>query len=117
MIEKWTTNINLHHLNPTEECIGTYTFNSSNGKSDIDHMLINDELMGGYKEMHITENKELLNISDHCLVRAWFKPDKKKQTKWNNQKNKKVICIKKDEESLKEFVKTLKPKLGKKTGF
>ena len=53
MIEKWTNNMNLHHLNQTEGCIGTYAFNSSNGKSAIDHMLINDELMGSYKGMHI----------------------------------------------------------------
>ena len=31
MIEKWMTNMNRHHLNQTEECIGTYTFNSSIG--------------------------------------------------------------------------------------
>ena len=73
MIEKWTTNKNLHHLNQTEECIGTYTFNSSTGKSAIDHLIVNDELMSNYKGMHIDERKELLDISDYCLVRAWFK--------------------------------------------
>ena len=26
MIEDWTINFNLHHLNQTEDCIGTYTF-------------------------------------------------------------------------------------------
>ena len=101
MIEKWTTNMNLHHLNQTEECIGTYTFNSNNGKSAIGHILINDELLGSYKGMHIDEEKELLNISDHCLVRAWFKLGNEEQTRWNRQKIKNVICVKKDEESIK----------------
>ena len=90
--------MNLHHLNQNEECIGTYMFNSSIGKSAIDHMVINDELMSSYKGMHIDENKELLNISDHCLVRAWFKLGKGEQTKWKNKNKKKiknVICIKK----------------------
>ena len=31
MLEEWTTNFNLHHLNLTENCIGTYTFNSNKG--------------------------------------------------------------------------------------
>ena len=53
-----------------------------------------------------------------CLVRAWFKLGEGEKTKWKkNIKTKNVICIKKDEESLEEFVRTLKPKLGKKTGF
>ena len=107
--------MNLHHLNQIEECIGTYTFNSSIGKSAIDHLIVNNELMGKYKGMHVDENKELLNISDHCLVRAWFKLGEGERTRWKkNIKTKNVICIKKDEESLEKFVKALKPKLGKK---
>ena len=90
MIEKWTTNMNLHHLNQTEECIGTYTFNSSIGKSAIDHLIVNDELMSNYKGMHIDERKELLDISDHCLVRAWFKLGIDEQVKWDNKYKKKI---------------------------
>ena len=33
MIEYWISKFNLNHLNQTEECIGTYNFNSKNGKS------------------------------------------------------------------------------------
>ena len=108
--------MNLHHLNQTEECIGTYTFNSSIGKSAIDHLIVKDELMSNYKGMHINERKELQDISVHCLVRAWFKLGIDEQVKWDNKYKKKinVICIKEDEESLKKFVETLKPKLGKK---
>ena len=91
MIERWTTKMNLHHLNQTEECIGTYTFNSNNGKSAIDYMLVNDELFGGYKGIHIDEGKELLNISDHCLVRAWFKIGSEENIKWNKQKKKDIV--------------------------
>ena len=36
-------------------------------------MLVNNKLYTEYKGMHIDEEKELLNISDHCQVRAWFK--------------------------------------------
>ena len=73
MIEDWTMIYNLHHLNQTEECIGTYTFNSNKAKSTIDHILVNDKMYAEYKGMHIDEEKVLLNISDHCLDRAWFK--------------------------------------------
>ena len=58
-------------------------------------MLVNNKLYTGYKGMHIDEEKELLNISDHCLVRAWFKIGNEKKTRWNKPKTKEIICIKK----------------------
>merc|ERR1711874_930176 len=70
MIEDWTINFNLHHLYQTENCIGTYTFNSNKGKSAIDHILVNDKMYVEYKDMHIDKEKIILNISDHYLVRA-----------------------------------------------
>jgi len=33
---------------------------------------VNDRMVECFKGMFIDEEKELLNISDHCLVRAWF---------------------------------------------
>ena len=86
MIEEWTTNLNLHHLNQTENCIGTYTFISNNGKSAIDHILVNDKMYEEYKGMHIDEDKILLDISDHCLVRAWFKLGTSVKTNWKKPK-------------------------------
>ena len=73
MIEDWSIKYNLNHLNQSEECVGIYTFSSKNGKSAIDHILLNDLMYTGFKGMHIDEEKMLLYISDHCLVRAWFK--------------------------------------------
>ena len=73
MIENWISQYNLNHLNQTEECIGTFTFSTSKGKSAIDHILVNNKLYTGYKGMHVNEDRTLLDISDHCLVRAWFK--------------------------------------------
>ena len=77
---------NLHHLNQTEECIGTYTFSSNKGKSAIDHILVNDKMYMNYKGMHIDEDRLLLNISDHCLARAWFKVGEGKETNWKKPK-------------------------------
>ena len=81
MIEDWTIKYNLNHLNQSEDCVGTYTFSSKNGKSAIDHVLINDKMYTGFKGMHNDEDKTLLDISDHCLVRTWFKISPIQRTK------------------------------------
>ena len=70
-----------------------------------------------FRGMHINEEKELLNISDHCLARAWFKMGPKQRTNWKNPSIKEIQRIKKDEDSLKKFEAELLPKIGKKTSF
>ena len=70
MIEEWIPKYSLNHLNQSEDCIGTYTFDSANGRSAIDHILTNDKLYEGFKGMHIDEDRKILSISDHNLVRA-----------------------------------------------
>ena len=100
-----------------EECIGKYTFHNNVGKSAIDHILVNDRLVEDFKGMFIDEEKEFLNISDHCLVRAWFKVGPQPKTNWKKPEFKEIEWIKKDVDSLKEFEKDLLPKLGKKTSF
>ena len=117
MVEEWTLKYNLHHLNLSEKCIGKYTFHNNVGKSAIDHILVNDRLVEDFKGMFIDEEKELLNISDHCLVRAWFKVGPQPKTNWKKPEFKEIEWIKKGVDSLKEFEKDLLPKLGKKTSF
>ena len=41
MLEEWTNSFGLHHLNLTDKCKGTYTFNSNKDKSAIDHIQVN----------------------------------------------------------------------------
>ena len=72
MIESWVEKYNMHHLNTIDTCIGKYTFDSPNGKSAIDHMLTNRTLFERHLGMLIDEDKTMLNMSDHNLVRAWF---------------------------------------------
>ena len=83
----------MNHLNQTEECIGTYTFSSTNGKSAIDHILTNDKLYSGFKGMNINEDKTRLDINDHCLVRAWFKVGTLQRTNWGKPKYKNINWI------------------------
>ena len=113
MIENWISQYNLNHLNQTEECIGTYTFSTSNGKSAIGHILANNKFFTGYKGIHINEDKTLLNISDHCLVRAWFKIGPNSKANWKKTKVKTITWIKKDEESYELFKETFRKNIGK----
>ena len=46
MLESWVEKYSMHHLNTMDTCEGTYTFNSLNGRSAIDHMLTNGTLFG-----------------------------------------------------------------------
>ena len=88
MLEDWVNNYDLHHLNNTEKCTGTYTFHSKNGRSAIDHVLINNTLLDNYVGMHIDEDRVMLSISDHSLVRVWFRlgADNDK-VNWKGKKN------------------------------
>ena len=96
MLEDWTTKLDMHHLNLTDQCTGKYTFKSKNGRSAIDHILVNDWLFEKYIGMHIDEDRMQLDISDHCVVRAWFKlKSRGDRTSWKNNKTKEIVWIKK----------------------
>ena len=118
MLEDWTSKFDLHHLNLTDNCTGTYTFSSNKGRSAIDHILVNSLMFANYKGMHIDEDKIQLNISDHCLVRAWFKLGTNgERTNWKKARTKEIQWIKKDEESLKKFETAFIPMIWKSTTF
>merc|ERR1711874_436451 len=110
MIEEWTTKFDLYHLNVTDQCKGTYTYNCNTGKSAIDHVLVNGHFMNKYKGMYIDEEKIQLNISDHCLVRVWFRiGTNNERTKWKKAKFKEIKWISKKENSLKNFEEKFLP--------
>ena len=117
MLEQWVPKFYLNHLNLTEDCKGTYTFESKNGKSAIDHILTNDKLYESYRGMHIDEERAILNISDHNLVRAWFKIGPSSKPRWRKSKSKMITVMKKDEESLNQCKEALKKHIGKSTNF
>ena len=81
MVENWSIDLDLNHLNIHEKCEGKYTFSSLNGRSAIDHVLINGNLMKDFIGMYIDEDRLLLDISDHNLIRVWFTM-KYKKTIW-----------------------------------
>ena len=87
MIEEWVTGKDMIHLNRSEKCIGKYTFGRPEGRrSAIDHVMVNQELNNQFKGMTVDENGEELNISDHNLVRCWFKIGREKPKNWKDYK-------------------------------
>ena len=48
----------------------------------IDHVIINSRLNEQFKGITIDENGEEINISDHNLVRTWFKIGREKAEDW-----------------------------------
>ena len=117
MIENWSIDKDLQHLNTHENCVGKYTFTSLNGKSAIDHVLVNNNLMNDFIGMFIDEGRIQLGISDHNLIRVWFTM-KHKNTKWKNNSSKKTIeWVGKDSKSLIKFEEAFEKQIGKKTGF
>merc|ERR1711874_627606 len=108
----------MHHLNISENCTGTYTFQSFNGQSAIDHVLINNTLQENFISMLIDEDKTMLNISDHNLVRVWFKigPNNNKPS-WKKPTKKYITWISRDEDRLNLCANSFREKIGKKHSF
>merc|ERR1712237_68496 len=113
-----TEDFNIHHLNTLESCTGTYTFHSLNGKSAIDHVLINNSLLENYLSMHIDEDGTMLNISDHSLVRVWFQLEtNRNKPNWKSNKSKTITWISRDEDKLNLCANSFKSMIGKKISF
>merc|ERR1711874_925181 len=118
MLEKWTEDHDVYHLNTFNSCNGTYTFQSLNGKSAIDHVLANKTLLNKYISMHIDEEKTMLNISDHNLVRVWFQlGTNNKKPDWKNKTIKDITWISRDDDRLIQCANSFKSKIDKKISF
>ena len=117
MIESWVEQHSMHHLNTLDTCEGVYTFSTSNGKSAIDHMLTNDILFEKHISMYIDEDKAMLNLSDHNLVRAWFQIGNDNYNVPRKKPVKTVTWISRDQVKIDQCVKDFKTKIGKKVSF
>ena len=117
MIESWVEKYNMHHLNTLDTCDGTYTFNSLNGRSAIDHMLTNGTLYEKHISMMIDEDRTMLNISDHNLVRAWFQLGNDNYNVPKKKPIKTTTWISREQDRVDLCVSDFKTKIGKKTSF
>ena len=118
MIEEWTKENGLHHLNQNKKCKGIYTFGKTiRGKSAIDHILVNDEMINKFRGMDIDEDGIIIDISDHNLIRAWFNIKHGKQENWKEKKFETITYYKNDTESLEKMEEELMKKIYKGTNF
>ena len=60
---------NLIMLNRTEDCEGKITWEARGLKSAIDYALVNRNMIKYFKAMYIDEQKEMYDLSDHCLMK------------------------------------------------
>ena len=108
MIEEWTREKGLHHLNQQKSCRGVYTFGRTiKAKSAIDHVLVNDTMISKFKGMEIDEDKIQVDISDHNLIRTWFNIRHGKQENWKEKRYETITYYKKDTESLQQMEEEL----------
>ena len=110
MILDWLENYGLIMLNNDPQCKGLYTWESKEQKSVIDFALINQNLYEKYVDMEIDDNKVILDISDHNLLKVKFKNKKGKELQGEERK---IEYYKKDTESLKLFIRKLEEECGK----
>ena len=88
MLEEWSSTLDLTHLNKSDKCKGKYTFGRpETRRSAIDHILVNVKMNRAFKGMRIDEEAEELNISDHNLIRTWFKVGRINGTDWKKPKS------------------------------
>ena len=101
MVEECMEKLSLHHLNQSDKCVGVYTYGVHGGpRSAIDHVLVNNKLMEHFKGMHIDENREELNISDHNLVKTWFNIGRGEKTTWKKPRYEQIEWYKRYQESI-----------------
>merc|ERR1712082_410293 len=117
MIESWIEEFNLVHLNAMDTCTGKYTFDSPSGKSAIDHILTNVKLYEKHTGMWIDEDKTMLNISDHNLVRAWFSMGGDNTPKPQKKPVKEITWISRDQDKIEKCAKDFKTRIGKRSSF
>ena len=67
--------------------------------------------------MWVDEDKTMLNISDHNLVRAWFNMGGDNTSRPQKKLVKEVTWISRDQDKIEKCAKDFKTKIGKKCSF
>ena len=110
MLLEWARDYRLTILNLDEKCSGVYTRVRREQKTAIDYAVVNNRIYEIFNSMHIDENKEIIDGSDHTLltVNLNVRKDKIKKTEW-----KEIIYYSMDVKDLREFVKELEQEWNK----
>ena len=110
MIQKWMENYNLVLLNADEKCEGIYTRSRGGSKSAIDMVLMNEDMYNWCEKMEIDEKKEVINISDHCLINVKCNIRGKDKNKFRKIEWEEEEYYRKDQEAMEEFKKEMMEK-------
>ena len=105
MILEWIEKYKLIMLNLEDRCEGIYTRIRGEQKTTIDYVLVNDRVYEDFRHMHIDEEKEIIDGSDHTLITVDLEVQKsmgKNKTRWKD-----VIYYSDKEEVIKECVQEL----------
>ena len=100
---------NLVNLNGTLECEGKVTWEARGLKSAIDYALANQKMMDKYVNMKIDEEREVFDLSDHCMIKVALSL----RSEQVRQKQNDVIVNCMTKERREKFVKTVKGRIGK----
>merc|ERR1711874_26551 len=84
-------------------------------RSAVDHILVNFLMEEGFRGKSIDENAEEINISDHNMVRSWFRIGRGDTKRWKKYEIR--IRYKKDTASLEKFTTELESRLNELTSF
>ena len=99
------------------KALGRYTFESLNGKSAIDHVLVNGCMEKYYIGMWIDEEKTMLDISDYNLVRVWFKVGNDNYRGKKRRPIKRATWISRNPINILRCVGNFKARIGRRHGF
>ena len=105
MILEWIEKYKLIMLNLEDRCEGIYTRIRGEQKTTIDYVLVNDRVYEDFRHMHIDEEKEIIDGSDHTLITVDLEVQKsmgKNKTRW-----KEVVYYSDKEEVIRECVQEL----------
>merc|ERR1712033_39798 len=117
MVKLWIEQKEMIHLNAQETCRGKYTFSTVNGRSAIDHVLVNENMRQKYLSMWVDEDKTMLDISDHNLVRVWFKMGNNNYRGGKKKPRKRITWISRHPTNIAKCVKNVKARIGRRHGF
>merc|ERR1712030_45028 len=118
MLEDWVNDLEMVHLIKSELCDGVYTYGRpGKPKSAIDHVLVNTKMSECFRGMRMDKNAKELNISDHNLIRSWFKIGRERGTRWRKTKLEERTWYSIDVESLNKMEKDLKKRIRGPTSF
>lgn len=82
-------------MNIDEKRIGLYKWERGESKIAIGFLIANEKAYRNIKSMRIDEEREILDLSDHCMIEVKMNVGRGKKEKWKEWREKYFYRIKK----------------------